>query len=599
MANAVFSRWQMESMKLGKRKKKRRGLKITLWLLILLLVSVLFVAPRVAKQYYNEHGEELIGRKTHLGGLSINYLTGNVSLKDLTIQEREPTDTFLFVERLEIDVDIWSLFGDNYVVESVDISTLKTQITQSGRHFSFDDIILHFSNPADSTETDTTASTSTSFNLESLFLHNSEIAFHDGNAGASWILQKLDISAPEGFSTSKEELKLELSTELASGGSVNANVSYEIEKAHFASTLSIDDFDLKAILPYLQKDMAISALNGNVSTHLTLAGSVEDAHDIFISGDLGLNQVSLVNEANQTLAGIEKLSVKIDSIKVQEERYHLHSLEIAKPFAHFELWKDGDNFSALSKTTTVQPVVDSTLDALDVVTAQYADNVFAMLGHHIGEMVKDLHFTNFSLDTLSVQDIRLEYADKTLIEPFDYSLSNGAIVANGITSAETELTVSISALLNGTGKFDIKGQLNPQQPQNMVVDLLIEDLAMKDLSPYFHYYLGFPIDTGMGVVKSHVTIKDSLLDSENGIDLYAFKLGKKDRHEEAIKLPLKVAVAALKDRKGEIHIEVPVVGNLSDPDYKVGKAVGKIFKELILKAATAPTRAVVRVVKKE
>lgn len=588
-------------MKSGKpREKGRRGLKITLWLLVLLIASVLFVAPRVAKQYYNEHGEELIGRKTHLGGLSINYLTGNVALKNLTIQELEPKDTFLSIGKLEVNLDLWSFLGNHFVVESVNVAALKTQITQVGRHFSFDDIILHFSNPNDSVEADTTPS-NTSFNLKSLHLSNSQIAFHDGNIGTTWELQNLDLALPKGFSTNTTELELDLKTSLASGGNINAKVEYQLESEHFVSSIGIDEFDITAILPYLQKDLAVSNITGNVSTHLMLDGSVDDASDLHVTGDIGVKGISLTSETNQKLVGMKNLLVTIDSINVQKERYHFHSIEIDKPFAHFELWKDGDNFSALSKesTGTTNTPADSALDTLDVVTAQYADNVFAMIGHHIGDMVKDLHFTNFSCDTLSIQDIRLEYADKTLLEPFDYSLSNGDIVAYGITSNETELPVSITALLNGTGNFDIKGQLNPQQPQNMVVDLLVEDLAMKDLSPYMHYYLGFPVDTGVGVIKSHVTIKDSLLDSKNGIDLYAFKLGKKDRHDEAVKLPLKVAVAALKDRKGEIHIEVPVVGNLSDPDYKVGRAIGKIFKELILKAATAPTRAVGRVVKKE
>lgn len=587
-------------MKSGKpRKKKRKGLKITLWLLVLLIASVLFVAPRIAKQYYNEHGEELIGRKTHLDGLSINYLTGNVALKDLTVQELEPMDTFLSVKRLEVDIDLWSLFSNHFVVESVNITTLKAKITQVGRHFSFDDIILHFSNPDDSAKTDTTTS-NTSFDLKSLYLSNSEITFHDRNAETQWQLQNLDLALPRGISSGATELELELKTSLASGGDINAQVNYQLESEHFVSSIGVDEFDVNAILPYLQKDLAISDVTGKVSTHLVLDGSVDDASDLYVTGDIGVKTISLTSKANQKLVGMENLLVTIDSINVQKERYHFHSIEIENPFAHFELWKDGDNFSALSKESpsAVQTISDSTFDTLEVVTAKYADNVFAMIGHYIGDMVKDLHFTNFTCDTLAVQDILLEYADKTLLEPFDYSLSKGNIEAYGITSKETKLPVSITALLNRTGNFDIKGQLNPRQPQNMVVDLLIEDLAMKDLSPYMHYYLGFPIDTGVGVIKSHVTIKDSLLDSKNGIDLYAFKLGKKDRHDEAIKLPLKVAVAALKDRKGEIHIEVPVVGNLSDPDYKVGRAIGKIFKELILKAATAPTRAVGRVVKK-
>ena len=77
----------------------------------------------------------------------------------------------------------------------------------------------------------------------------------------------------------------------------------------------------------------------------------------------------------------------------------------------------------------------------------------------------------------------------------------------------------------------------------------------------------------------------------------ALKLGKKQKHELAMNVPLKIAVSMLKDRKGNIPLNIPVEGDLADPKYKVWKTVGKIFSELILKAASAPYKLIAGAVK--
>ena len=53
-------------------------------------------------------------------------------------------------------------------------------------------------------------------------------------------------------------------------------------------------------------------------------------------------------------------------------------------------------------------------------------------------------------------------------------------------------------------------------------------------------------------------------------------------------LPLRLAIAILRDRKGNIDLDIPVEGNLKDPSYKIGKVIWQIVKNLVVKAATAP-----------
>jgi hypothetical protein len=66
------------------------------------------------------------------------------------------------------------------------------------------------------------------------------------------------------------------------------------------------------------------------------------------------------------------------------------------------------------------------------------------------------------------------------------------------------------------------------------------------------------------------------------------ELGERVESPDAVKLPLKIAVALLKDRNGVIDLDLPVTGSLDDPKFSIGPLIWKAVVNLLVKAATAP-----------
>jgi hypothetical protein len=56
----------------------------------------------------------------------------------------------------------------------------------------------------------------------------------------------------------------------------------------------------------------------------------------------------------------------------------------------------------------------------------------------------------------------------------------------------------------------------------------------------------------------------------------------------ATKLPIKLAIALLKDRNGNIDLDLPVKGDLDDPEFSIGGIVFKMLGNLILEIVTSP-----------
>jgi hypothetical protein len=78
------------------------------------------------------------------------------------------------------------------------------------------------------------------------------------------------------------------------------------------------------------------------------------------------------------------------------------------------------------------------------------------------------------------------------------------------------------------------------------------------------------------------------LKSKNVITLDRFTFGEKVKSPDATSLPVRLAIALLKDRNGQILLDVPVEGNLDDPKFRVGKVVWSTVLNILTKAATSP-----------
>ena len=65
-------------------------------------------------------------------------------------------------------------------------------------------------------------------------------------------------------------------------------------------------------------------------------------------------------------------------------------------------------------------------------------------------------------------------------------------------------------------------------------------------------------------------------------------MGEKIESPDAIKAPLKLGLALLKDRNGKIKLDVPVAGRIDDPEFDIAGIISSTIKNIVIKAATSP-----------
>jgi hypothetical protein len=556
-----------------KRLSKKKKI---LLIFIATIIVLLFFAPIIAKNYINNNGKELIGRKVNVSSLSINYFTGSINVKDIVIFEENETDTILYAGKIHVNPNVIACIKQKYTIQNIEIDKLKCNTILTGNKTNFDAIVNHFADTTTVIEEDTTP---VYFALEKISVTNSHLTYTDNNLNSYTGLKNFNVKTLKEFSSDNNELDLASDFEFESGGKVNTEFKYNLTNTNYDLALNSNQFDLNVFLPYLQDFMLTNDMGGKLNTNITAKGSANNPTNVNILGSLNLEGFYLKDSINTDVLSLSDFTINIDSINPSRDIFNLKSVTMNTPFAKYDAYANTDNFSEMFQLSDSGEVV---------IESEYSSNVFVMMKNYIVDAVKEIHASNFSIDTVRFDNIKLQYIDNAMYQKFVYLISEGNLTAQNVKSDAENMFVNLTALLNNTGKLKANATLHPQKPEDVTVHLTIDNLTTKDLSPYFLQYISLPVTKGKFYMTSDLEIKDKKLVNTNLLKLQSFKLGKKQDVPGAYKLPFKVAVAMLKDRNGDIPLNINVDGNLSDPNYNVWKVVGQIFKELILKAATAP-----------
>ena len=114
---------------------------------------------------------------------------------------------------------------------------------------------------------------------------------------------------------------------------------------------------------------------------------------------------------------------------------------------------------------------------------------------------------------------------------------------------------------------------------------------MVSASPYSMKFAGYKIAQGKISLDLQYKVRNHQLEGNNQIVLDNLTLGERIDSPDAIKLPLELALAILKDSNGRIDLGVPVSGNMNDPQFSYGSVVWKAIGNILSKVALSPFRA--------
>lgn len=559
----------------------KKPLKITLISLgsviafiLLLFILVSLFGGCIAKSYVNKHAEDLIGRKASVEHVGLNLFTGHVNIRDLEVKEDDGVKSFAGFDTLDVSVKLRKLLGKTVYVRHITLAGLDAQVIQQGTRFNFTSIIEHFQK--DSAEVEEPEDTTPSpwiISLHNIRLANSSASYADLGMGSHWGVKDLNIIVPDFSIGGKDATDAGITLELEDGGSLTADAEYNSTTNDFDATLKLDQFSLNQILPYLTSSMNIEALKGRLGVDAKVKGNLSHILDMSISAQASLDGVDVLAQDNSSIASLSHLGVDLTKLVLSENLFDIASVQLSGLNASYELFADSTNtVSRFLKKK--EPVPEPAAEAADTTPAQSKKPMQLHIGH------------------LALNDINLTYADHTLPEPFRFPVTNIRLQADDLTlSGSNNARLFANLPHGGAAILNWKGTIADWK-QSQDIRLTIKDLHLTDLSPYLLAFFGQPFTEGVFSFTSYNTIHHSQLKGENKIDIYKPTIGDRRKDIDAkLHLPLKAALYILKDKDEKVILDVPIAGNIDNPEFNYMKLVWKTLGNLIVKVATSPARA--------
>ncbi|MCX2718651.1 DUF748 domain-containing protein [Lentiprolixibacter aurantiacus] len=531
------------------------GLGIVAVLLLLLL-------PGWLKNYAIDNAEELVGRKLHMDKLRINYFTGTIKVYDFKMFEANDSDVFVSFDTLILNTVPYKYLSNTYAFDQLYLQGLDVRIVKKDSTFNFDDL-LAFHTTEDSTTTDMNEEEAFKFFLENLELKDASVHFYDAKVDHTSEIEHFSLFIPEIAWDQEHDSDADFEFRIGSA-KVEAFSDVHPGSRAFESTIEIDSLQLSDFTEYALEFANIGKLDGMAHASIQLTGNLDNPMETLISGELDLINPLMTDREDAVFLSSEKVLCTLKEINFDKSSYIVEELVFEQPYLKFELDSVSNNLFRIFNYQPDSPETDT----------EETDALYYALNH------------------VEVNEGRMDYTDNLTGRPFDYALSDIEIKTDSIFSDSQWADVQSTMVLNDRGKLKAEIGFNPLDPMNARIDIAVEDFSLKDLNIYSGYYTGHSILTGEMFYFSSTDIRNGKLNSKNHLLIKNVEVENVKGGKYAI--PLKLAVWLLKDRNGDIELDIPLQGDVNDPEVDTWALVGNTLKKKIFNTTENPVISLAR-----
>jgi outer membrane protein OmpA-like peptidoglycan-associated protein len=206
--------------------------------------------------------------------------------------------------------------------------------------------------------------------------------------------------------------------------------------------------------------------------------------------------------------------------------------------------------------------------------------------------MKPEDYPDLAIDAVRLQNGSIRLTDRSIDPAVVTSIRKIDGTIKGISSKELErANVDIKALFEGVAPMAMTGQINPIARKDFTdLTVNVQGVDLLPFSPYAGKYLGWTLAKGKMGADLKYRIAERRFKSENVFTIDQMQLGTKTESPEAVKLPVKLAVAVLRDKNGQIVLDVPAEGSVDDPEFRLGRVIVRAIVNVLTKIVTSPFR---------
>ncbi len=413
-------------------------------------------------------------------------------------------------------------------------------------------------------------------------LTNGKVTFNDQSLKdpVDITVEKLALRA-QGLSLAKDSKgTFSASLILNKKGRVGLDGSVGMAPPAVDAKVAVKNIDIRPFQPYFTDKVKIAVTSGAVNTNGTLTVSQKEKEGLssHFAGTASVNGFQAVDkETGSDIFSMESLYLNGIDFKDRPAGLIIKSAALTNFTAQIAVNEDG--------SLNLQDMLVKERTSTEASGGKTGGPVKPETGAGTDEKPMAVR-----IDTITLQGGAVNFSDHSVTPHFSSELTEIGGRVSGLSSkADTLADMELRARYNRFAPLEITGKINPLR-DDLYVDLKasFKDMELSSATPYSDKYIGYTVEKGKLSFDVQYLIEKRKLDSKNTIFVDQLTLGNRVESPDATKLPVKLAIALLKDRSGQIKLDIPVTGSLDDPQFSIWRIVLKVIMNLLTKAATAP-----------
>ncbi|MCP1520538.1 uncharacterized protein involved in outer membrane biogenesis/outer membrane protein OmpA-like peptidoglycan-associated protein [Pseudomonas migulae] len=366
---------------------------------------------------------------------------------------------------------------------------------------------------------------------------------------------------------------LKLDTGVGKQGKITAEGEVNLAPVSARLNVQTKDIDLRVAQSYITPFIRLELRSGMLGSDLAVNLKSTEPLAFSVTGRAQIDQLHTLDTL-KTRDFLKWQQVVVEGLNYQHgDSLSIDKVNLFQPYVRFMINDD--------RTTNIDDLlIPQPPDSGAKTAAAKPVSKDKPLGIHIGG--------------IAINDGSANFADFSLTPNFATAVQqlNGQIGTIDSRQAKPA-TVDIKGKVDRYAPVTIKGSVNPFDPMaSLDIATSFKRVELTTLTPYSGKFAGYRIRKGRLNLDLHYLITKGQLKAENKVVVEQLQLGEKVDSPDAVSLPLKLAIALLKDVDGKISIELPVSGDLNNPQFSIMPIVWQTLRNLIVKAAAAPFKMI-------
>jgi uncharacterized protein involved in outer membrane biogenesis len=366
---------------------------------------------------------------------------------------------------------------------------------------------------------------------------------------------------------------LKLDTGVGKQGKITADGIVNLAPVSARLKVQTKDIDLRVAQSYINPFIRLELRSGMLGSDLAVDLKSTEPLAFSVTGRAQVDQLHTLDTL-KTRDFLKWQQLVLEGLNYQHgDSLSIDKVNLFQPYARFMINDD--------RTTNIDDLlIPQPADSGAKTAAAKPASKEKPLGIHIGG--------------IAINDGSANFADFSLTPNFATAVQqlNGQIGTIDSRQAKPA-SVDIKGKVDRYAPVTIKGSVNPFDPMaSLDIATSFKRVELTTLTPYSGKFAGYRIRKGRLNLDLHYLITKGQLKAENKVVVEQLQLGEKVDSPDAVSLPLKLAIALLKDVDGKISIELPVTGDLNNPQFSIMPIVWQTLRNLIVKAAAAPFKMI-------